>query len=392
MRQTLLPAALLLGALVACGDDAPSPGPGPGPDLNLGVARTEYNSELWVRGNYAYTGTWSTRGNPPAPGNVVRTWDVSGAKPVLVNADTIVGVSTTGDVQVSDDGAWLVVATEPAPEGSLVIYSLANPANPVFRTRYKTANTQNGVHSAEVARVNGRLYAFMSINPSPPRLVIADITDPANVTEVLARTMGSPFVHDTFVRDGLLFTALWDEGMTIWDIGGGSLGGTVADPKQISNVRTVNGNVHNIAWFQDPSDGSKQYVFVGEEGPATLFSSSSGDVHVVDISDIAAPREVAFFSVPGAGTHNFSLDEPRGVLYAAYYNAGARALNIRGDLGTCTAAQKSLDGRCNLGSMGRMTKAYLANDGTFVWGVHYVGSSLFASDMLNGLWKLDAVP
>lgn len=386
--RTLLQLSLITSTF-ACGDDNGA-GPGEAPTPGLGVSRREYNAEVWVRGSYAYTSSWGVRDG--SPGNIIRTWDVTGETPVLVDRDTIAGVSTTGDVQTSDDGRWLVVATEPGTAGSIVIFDLANPANPVFRARHQSANTRTGVHTAEVARVGGRLYAFLAVNPTPPKLVIVDITDPGNMTEVLVRQMGLPAVHDVFVRDGILFTALWDAGMTIWDIGGGGLGGTVADPVAISSIATVGGNAHNIAWFHDPTNGSRKYVFVGEEGPATLFSSSSGDIHVVDVTDPAAPAEVAFFHVPGAGTHNFSLDEPRGVLYAAFYNAGVRALDIRGDLSACTPAQRAGDGRCDLGSMGRVLREELTTVGpVFVWGVHYAGNTLFASDMLNGLWKLDAV-
>jgi hypothetical protein len=106
---------------------------------------------------------------------------------------------------------------------------------------------------------------------------------------------------------------------------------------------------------------------------------------------MAAPREVAFYHVDGAGTHNFSVDEQRGILYAAYYNAGVRALDVRGDLSTCTAAQKDLLSRCDLKKMGRELAAGLQTGGTsYVWGVHFDGSFVYASDMLTGLWKLAA--
>jgi hypothetical protein len=248
--------------------------------------------------------------------------------------------------------------------------------------------------------VNGTLYAFLSIDTPVAHLVIVDLTDPANPREVFVRTMGNPFVHDVFVRDGLLFTALWDDGVTIWDIGGGGKGGTPANPIQIGNVRTAawspaagGSEAHNIWWYQDRNGGTdaKRFMFVGEEAPGagSLLNSSNGDIHVVDISNVAAPREVAFSHVDGAGTHNFSVDEQRGVLYAAFYNAGVRALNVRGDLSTCTADQKSADGRCDLRKMGRELAAGLQNVGdVFVWGVHFDGNFVYASDMLNGLWKL----
>ena len=147
-------------------------------------------------------------------------------------------------------------------------------------------------------------------------------------------------------------------------------------------------------WFQDSNGGAnaKRFLFVGEEAPGNgpLLSASNGDVHVVDLTNMAAPKEVAFYHVDNAGTHNFSVDEQRGILYAAYYNAGVRALDVRGDLTSCTADQKSADGRCDLKKMGRELAAGLTNGNVFVWGLHFDGSYVYASDMVNGLWKLEA--
>jgi hypothetical protein len=391
---------LLALLLAACGGDAPfEPEPDPPPPavgrtpvsfpvLGLGAVTDRWTSELWVHGAHAYTGTWGTRaGNR---GNALLAWDVRGDQPRLLGSTIVSGAGTLGDVQVSDDGRYLVVATEPGP-GSIVVFSLEDPAAPREISRFQSDATSTGVHTAEIARVDGRLYAFLSVNPSPARLVIVDLGDPAQPRQVFVGPMGTPFIHDVFVRDGLLFTALWNGGTTVWDIGGGGRGGSPANPVQMVNVATAGGKVHNFWWFHDPATGSKRYLFVGEEGPGAIGSSSSGDIHVVDLGDWTAPREVAFFHVPGAGTHNFSVDEASGILYAAYYNGGVRALDIRGDLGSCTAEQRSPDGRCNLAAMGREVGRGLLDAGVpvYVWGVHRVGDHLYASDMLNGLWKLD---
>jgi hypothetical protein len=127
-----------------------------------------------------------------------------------------------------------------------------------------------------------------------------------------------------------------------------------------------------------------------------LGVSSAGDIHVLDVSDLAHPREVAFYHVPGAGTHNFSVDETNGVLYAAYYNAGVRALDVRGDLEDCAPDKQVTTGtvtRCDLAAMGRETGHGLSGGSppVYVWGVQLSGGYLYASDMLNGLWKLQTV-
>jgi hypothetical protein len=393
---------LFAAALTGCGSDSPTAAkPFTGPSLSTighGKTTARYTAELWTRGDVAYTTTWGQRSTV---GNAVYIWNVAGNTPIMVDSLIVENATTLGDVQVSDDGTLLVVATERA-NGSIVIYDLTNPLKPARLTRYLTDNTSNGVHTAEVARVDGKLYAFLSIDPPTPRLVIVDLSDPRNPVEVMVRNMGNPFVHDVFVRDGLLFTALWDDGVTIWDIGGGGKGGTIANPVQIGNVRTAawspsagGSEAHNVWWFHDAAGGAdaKRFAFVGEEAPGSggsQLNSSNGDIHVLDLSDMSAPREVAFYHVDGAGTHNFSVDESRGILYAAYYNAGVRALDVRGDLSTCPADQKASDGRCDLRKMGRELAAGLASGQTFIWGVHFDGSFVYASDMLSGIWKLTA--
>lgn len=391
-RNPLL--ALILAAATGCGDDdRPDPFeplPGELVELGHGAVNDRFTAEIATDGTWAYTSTWSFRN---APGNAVLIWDVTGDTPVFVDSLLIEGVSTTGDVQISDDGSLLVVATE-YTDGSIVLYDRTDPASPTLITRFGTASTAPGVHTVKLERIEARHYAFMSIDPGtePARLVIADITDPALPDEVAVLTIGDPFVHDVFVRDGLLFTALWNEGLRIYDIGGGGAGGTVASPVALGTVQTVGGQVHNMWWFHDPeaaSDGQR-YVFVGQEGPGTVGSGASGDIHVVDISDPENPVEVAFYTVPGAGTHNFSMDEESGILYAAYYNGGVRALDVRGDLSDCTPAQQAADGRCDLTKMGRALAAALDDGEHYVWGVQFVDGFVYASDMLHGIYKLDA--
>ena len=403
LRLTISGVAFLLVATAACGSDkAASPGPTPPlviPDplamtvVGRGAISARYTAEVWVRGNYAYTTSWGRRGAAQTPGNTIYIWDVSSTIPLLTDSVfTDSSVYNLGDVQTSDDGTLLVVPTEFVP-GSILIYDLTNPTKPQLLSRYVSPNITRGVHTCELARVNGKLYAFLSNNRGATvlaNLEIVDLSDPSAPRSVWVQTMGNPFVHDVFVRDGLLFTALWDDGLVIWDIGGGGKGGSVSGPVEMGRVVTDGGEVHNAWWYHDGASGSKKYVFVGQEGPGSVGASSSGDIHVVDISDAATPREVAFFHIESAGTHNFSVDEARGFLYAAYHNAGVEVVDVRGDLGACSADARSTDGRCDLKKAGRYHAEGLRNQGMpiYVWGVHYVNDFVYASDMLNGLWKL----
>jgi hypothetical protein len=71
-------------------------------------------------------------------------------------------------------------------------------------------------------------------------------------------------------------------------------------------------------------------------------------------------------------------------------NGGVRAINISGDLASCSSADKA-DGRRDLGKMGREVAHGLGDVGSvYVWGVQLVGSNVYASDILNGIWKLSA--
>src|SRR5205823_13827547 len=140
------------------------------------------------RGRFVYTSTWGRRGTGPCTasncGNVVYVWSVAGGATNASLVDSLIvddvgATTTTGDLQVSDDGKLLVVATEPT--GSLVVFSLADPANPTLIARYSTPDLVNGVHTAQISRVNGKLYAFCSIDPrgtAKARLTIVDLSDP----------------------------------------------------------------------------------------------------------------------------------------------------------------------------------------------------------------------
>ncbi len=185
-------------------------------------------------------------------------------------------------------------------------------------------------------------------------------------------------IHDTFVRDGLAFVSAWNTGIRIFDVGNGIQGGSPANPTIVSTTATAGGQAHNSWWFHNPNTSEKKYLFVGQEGPGTVGSSSSGDIHVLDVTNLASPVEVATYRLNGAGTHNFWMDEQAQILYAAYYNGGVVALDVSGTLAGNLAAREL--GQLQPGGAGT----------TYTWGVQLFNGSLYASDMLSGFWQLTA--
>jgi hypothetical protein len=395
-----------MAALAACGDQGPEPvDPGSGApepdqpappeppppvpgDFTLSITGGGHNvserftSDLWVHGDYAYTGTWGGFEREGHPGNALKIWalDATGA-PELADSLILPNVGTVSDVEVSADGTVLMLSAERGSEGGLYLYDLVDPAKP---TLLDSVHVDEGLHTATFGEIGERRYAFTARNPGEPALTIFDVTDPATI-ELAASVPIPPTygIHDTYVRGGLAFVFAWDAGVIIYDVGNGIRGGSPEAPVEVSRVVTVAGSagspaVHNGWWFHNPVTQEARYLFVGQEGPASIGSTASGDIHVVDVSDLSRPREVASFHMEGAGTHNFWMDEDAQVLYAAYYNGGVIALDVSGTLSGDLADR--LLGQVRFG------------DDTFTWSVMLANGWLYASDMLSGLWQVAVEP
>ena len=360
-------------------------GPPPGSSFTIKAGGNNvpdrYSSDLWVHGSWAYTGTWGGASRNGNPGDLVKIWSLDAAGvPTLADSIQVPGVGTVSDVQVSDDGTVLVFSAELGPKGGLYVYDLTDPRTPAFRD---SATVADGLHTATIAELGGRRYVFAARNPPDPALLIYDITDPRAIAVVTTVPIPPAYgIHDTYVRDGLAFVFAWNTGVIIYDVGNGMRGGSPASPQEVSRLQTSADGlaggpaVHNGWWFHNPVSGENRYLFIGQEGSGVIGSKSSGDIHVVDVSDLAHPAEVAFFHLDGAGTHNFWMDEQRQILYAAYYNAGVVALDVSGTLS---------------GDLSSRLIAQIAPGGTgdtFTWGVQLAGGSLYAIDMLSGLWQL----
>jgi hypothetical protein len=299
---------------------------------------------------------------------------------------SISGVGTVSDLEVSTDGAWLIATTESGDKDGLYVYQVTSPGQLALRA---TRQVSAGLHTGTLAEIDGTLYAFTAKDPPNCSLNIYNLSAAGAGDITLASSTPIPdnyCIHDTFVRDGLAFVFAWNEGLYIFDVGNGMAGGTPAAPELVSHSgrRTsedagFGGATHNGWWFWNPNNGEKRYLFIGQEGPGSVGVSSSGSIHVIDVSDLENPVKVAQYTMPGAGAHNFWMDEEAQVLYAAFYNGGIVALDVSGtltgDLASRVIAQVRPGGE----------------DNTYMWGVMLYNGYLYGSDMVSGFWQL-AVP
>jgi hypothetical protein len=340
-------------------------------------------SDLWVAGSYAYTGTWGSCKSHGA--RVLYVWNV-GAGVAFVDS-VLVAKGTISDNEVSADGTLLLATSEgDTTLGGLHLYSLADPAHPAL---IGFERVPTGLHTGTFADIGGQRYIFAArdphtrINATRAALMVFRIQPDSADPIVPVATVIQPEeygIHDTYVRDGLALVSDWNTGLLIYDVGNGVAGGSPAVPTLVSSIVTgANGLdcncVHNSWWYHDTA-GVNRYVFVGQEGPGLVHSTSSGDIHVVDVSDLHNPDEVAFYHMAGAGVHNFWMDETRGILYTAYYNGGVVALDVTG----------TLSGDLQSREIARLQPGGPGN--TYVWGVMLANGALWVSDMVSGFWKV----
>lgn len=338
-----------------------------------------YTTDLWVHGNFAYTGSqpWS------CPGGMCQgvtgwlyIWSVTPGGAIAKVDSLAIPAPKINDIKVSADGTFAVASLElGGAANGIVVLDLANPASPAIVTHY-TSELEHGVHNVWIERISQRDYVFVAVTGGDHQGVhVLDVTERSAPVRVALFYGGSSLVHDVYVRDGLAFVSHWDAGLVILDVGHGMMGGTPESPVEVSRVMTAGGNVHN-AWYW-PAAG---LVFVGEEQfPPPDRIEEVGVMHVVDVSDMTAPVEIARFGVPGQTPHNFWLDEDRGILFAAWYQNGLRAVNVSGELSGDLAGQ----GR----ELGHVIPSG-AHGGSSIWAPQIHDGVIYISDIYNGIWSV----
>ena len=346
--------------------------------IGTGPVPERYTSDLWVHGSHAYSGSWSTRtvDGQAATGNTLYAWNVASPAAPARTDSVRLNARVVNDVKVSSDGSLAVASHEASTDGAngVTILDLADPGHPARITRFVPSELSPGVHNLWID--GSVLYVVVDGGAPTSGLYVVDISDPAAPSILSHFYAGSSFLHDVLVRDGLAFLSHWNAGLVILDVGNGVAGGTPAGPVEVSRIE-LGGQTHN-AWYW-PGGG---YVFVGEEDFGT-----PGIMHVVDVTSLHNPREVATFRVPGDTPHNFWLDETAEVLYLAWYGRGVRALDVSGELLGELEKQGREIASLEYGPAGACPGAG-ATTATCTWAPQLHDGVLWVSDMHRGILAL----
>jgi hypothetical protein len=359
--------------------------------------------EVWLHpnGKVAYLGSGSG-------GDLFYTLDISNpANPIVVDS-MVLNTRRVNDLMTNAEGTVLVNTREGASDrkNGIVISSLADPLHPVKIAEY-TEGLTGGVHSAFVytqPKYGTHVYAT---NDGTNELNIIDITDPAKPREVGKFRAPGPnaggALHDVDVQDGLAYLSNWNEGLIILDVGNGIKGGSPMNPVMISNYKyDLNDLYRQVELAGGPGfiRGThtawrhKNYVFIADE----VFPSSGvqgakdasagrayGRLQVVDVSDYANPKSVAFYEPEYGGVHNIWIAGD--TLYMGAYNAGFRTFDISGELRGDLRAQQREMAHLNTADMEGFVK-----NSAMTWGVVVRDGLAYVNDMYNGLWIVRMKP
>jgi hypothetical protein len=355
-------------------------------------------AEFWLHpdGRHGYMSTIGDR---------MYAIDVSNPASPAITDSVVVDARTINDVMTTEDGKFGVLTREGAStrKNGIVILSFENPAHPKVIAEF-TETVTGGVHSTFIYRG----YVYLTDDATGSMRVI-DIRDPYKPRQV-ARWQTRPdeagnFLHDIDVKDGLAYLSYWNEGLVILDVGKGIKGGSPENPRLVAqhkydlnslyrDVEAVGGpgfiRGTHTAWR------AGKYVFVGDEvfsatprptegGGVVGLGRAYGRLHVVDVSNLERPKEVAYYEPKDGGTHNVWVAGD--TLYLGDYQGGLRVLDISGEL------------RGDLLRQGREVAHVVTADSSGVvpnapnaWGAIYRNGMIYVPDINSGLWIVKVEP
>ena len=351
-------------------------------------------SDLWIwegvdGRDYAITGTHNAAGH-------AYIWDVTDPGNLVIIDTVHVDARTVNDVKISEDGRTAVISREGASNrrNGIVVLDVSEPQVGVrILSRYDDELT-GGVHN--IFLHDKHVYALSA----GQRYDIINIEDPTKPHRVGRFALDNPdrSIHDIVVKDGIAYSANWNDGVVVVDVGGGGRGGSPTNPVKMGSHPFPTGWNHAIYPYRSVSTG-KFYIFAGDEAARTgRFSPRSeigtgtpgyegesarwrGWIHILSWDPAGEPEIVARYEVPEAGSHNIWIEND--IMYVAFYNGGLRVVDVSGEL------------MGNLYRQGREIARFLPFDpegfvpnSPQVWGAQPHKGVIFFSDYNSGLWAV----
>lgn len=357
--------------------------------ISLGSIRA---SKMWPFGKYLYVATFSDKLN---------IYDISDPKNSELTGSIKIDARSLPDFSLTPDGRIGVLTREGASnrQNGLLFLDTSDLAHPKPLATF--TEVSGSIHSAFI---EGN-YVYLTDDATGSMRVV-DFSDAKNPKQVArwelnlpttktqsehampGMSSGSRHLHDIQVKDGLAYLAYWRDGLVILDVGAGLRGGSPENPKLVSQFRFNHADLYGKGWLAGSREvfRNKDYVFVGDEViPAELDPGSSGRrlgrgmLHVIDVTDIFAPRRVAEYVLPEGGAYNVWAEGD--LLAMGYYGDSGRVLDISGKL------------LGNLAEQGReiaRLKTGLPTGGTqeapFTFGARIFGNYIFFNDLQTGIW------
>jgi hypothetical protein len=362
----------------------------------------QLTAEFWPHpdGKHAYLSTIGDR---------LYALDISNPAAPTITDSLVVDARIINDVMSTADGKYGVMTREEASSrrNGIIVLSLEDPAHPKQLSEY-TETVSGGVHSTYVyTQPKFGTHVYLTDDATGSMRVI-DLNDPKNPKEIARwQTERAPtgrVLHDIDVRDGLAYLSYWNDGLVILDVGNGKWGGSPNAPKLVSQLKYDLDDLYrgveaeggpgfirgtHTAWRHG------NYVFVGDEVfsatpqgvtlPGLGLGKANGRLHVIDVSDVTKPREVAWYEPKDGGTHNVWVAGD--TLYLGDYQGGLRVLDISGELRGDLLAQDREIAHVHTGdAQGMVPNAAMA------WGAFYHNGLVWVNDVFSGLWAIRIEP
>src|SRR5712692_8930488 len=332
----------------------------------------------------------------------VYAFDISDVTHPRIVDSMVTDARIVNDVMTTEDGKYGVFSREGASnrKNGIVVFDASDACHPKPIAEY-TETVSGGVHSSYVYQ--GRAYITDDATGS---MRVIDIRDPSHPKEVARwqaqQTEAGRYLHDIMVKDGLAYLAYWNDGLIILDVGNGRKGGSPESPQLVSQYKyDLNATYARVEqlWGAGFVRGTHtawregKYVFVGDEvyaarpykGLVDGNNLTFGRMHVIDVSDIEHPSEVAWYEPTDGGVHNVWVVGD--TLYLGNYQGGARVLDVSGEL------------KGDLLRQGREISWILTADSTghrphtpFAWGAVVRDGNILVPDINSGLWILKLEP